>query len=253
MFLEDFSAFGANNYHMVLAHRYLTDEKYRDFYLQARKVPASTIILDNGACELKASIESSELYQAIRSLRPDYLVLPDVIDDGSSTTERSLKFLDQYSDITSELGIKFMGVPQGLRENEWINSFDVFYTDDRIAMIGISNVAALNKIGKKDFTRVDAINVLQQKGYGFENKKVHILGMGDSGHMEIEALKCISFVEGIDTSAPVVHGYYGVKIIEGNTYKKIPIYLPDDLDHLDQNQYDLIISNLKVMINATRI
>lgn len=248
-FLQDFSIYKDNKYHMVLAHRFLTDRVYKDFYITQRERGAY-IILDNGACELKSSISDNKLVEAIRTLKPNLMVLPDVLNDGEATIQRSFQFLNSYKSLLKEHKTDLVAVPQGTTLSEWLASFDIFYRSPAIKVLGISSVKALNVELKAYFDRSDALEFLMNKGYPFTDKKVHILGMGDSGHEEMKKLQRFKFVEGIDTSAPVVHGYYSVKFTHGNNYKKIPLYLPDDLQVMSPEQIELIKHNIDVIYDS---
>ena len=58
-----------NNYYMVLAHRYYKDKNYKGFYEGLSKNPENFVILDNGACELKASIDGRKLFGIASELK----------------------------------------------------------------------------------------------------------------------------------------------------------------------------------------
>ena len=248
-YLEKFTTFNGNNYYMVLAHRYLTDPIYRKFYDKKRLKTGSIIILDNSACELDSALSDQKLIQVISNLKPDIFVLPDVLDDSAKTLERTLNFITKYNKLIKrkKKDIRYIAVPQGKTFTSWMKSFDMFYKNNNIDMIGLSNVSSLNIKGIQSFDRIDAIKFLECSGYTFNNKNIHILGLGDSGHLEIGRMSKFQYIEGVDTSAPIVHGYYDVLFQNHIEYKKINQYLPDDLSTMTKEQIQRIYFNLGLL------
>lgn len=241
----DLTLLYGNSYHMVLAQRFISDPVYKDFYL-AQKNTGATVILDNGACELKSSIENKTLRNVALELKPDYLVLPDVLDDSEQTYKRSTDFIDENQDL-KDLGIKYIAVTQGTNNDEWLDCFYAWLRSDQVDVIGISNVKAMNTDNIDGFNRKNAIEILIRSGRYKGQKEIHILGLGDSGHIEIAQLEGYNFIEGVDTSAPIVHGASGIKFENGKVYSKITKYLPDDIE-IDKKRLPLIKHNISILM-----
>ncbi len=228
---------------MVLAQRVLSDEIYTEYY-KNEQLRGATIIMDNGACELGKSLDGESLLKAINAIKPDILVLPDSLDNGHETIQLSSAFIRNYSKYLS--GIKLMGVAQGKTKEEWISTLKHFIDNKKVSMVGISNTDAVFSNHENEFSRYKTIGYLSELKILDGTKQVHILGLGNSGHLEIEKLKEFPFIEGIDTSAPVVHGAFGVQINYSQPYQKIRKYLDADAV-LTENQINTIFDNLKVL------
>ncbi|MDO8570115.1 MAG: hypothetical protein Q7R97_00835 [Candidatus Daviesbacteria bacterium] len=240
-YLNELSCYRKNSYHMVLAQRVLEDEHYANFY----NLYKGFTILDNGACELKRSIHFEALLKVIELIHPNVAVLPDILGDSEATLKLSNLFLNKISQKDCE-NLIFMGVCQGQTKKEWLTSFNFFAKHDKVKMIGISNTEAMFKADKNTFSRVQTLKYLLDHNLLPQNKKIHLLGLPDSGHLELFKMKQYNCVEGVDTSAPVVHGTAGISFKENLSYKKIRQYL-DSATILNKRQIALIKQNIDVL------
>lgn len=238
-YLKDFCLIDENKYHMILAHRALRDNVYAAFYKSLP--PEHFKILDNSACELKKSINSEDLLRAYELVKPNVLVLPDTLSDSARTISASFKFLDSFY---GRIDVDFMGVVQGNTRKDWLNCFSLMNKDERISYLGVSSTKPFFSGSK--FPRVKTIEYLVKRGLLSDNKKIHLLGLGDSGHMELNLLKKYSFIEGCDSSAPIVHGANMIQFSYSNAYRKIQGYL-DPLCSLSQRQKDMCTKNTKLI------
>jgi hypothetical protein len=210
---------GKNNYHMVLAQRYLLDKEYKGFYDNLNK-KNNEILLDNGACELKESINNDLLAEVAMDLSPNYLILPDVLNSFSQTKARTQRFIQRYN-------------------------------EDQIDILGISNIQPLATKYSSITDRYEAITHLMDTGLFNANKLIHILGLGDSGHIEVQKLRQLDCIEGVDTSAPIVHGYYGIQFDNRVGYKKIRHYI-NDYTVIEKDKLPTIMSNIKTLLENAR-
>ena len=115
-----------NDFDFVLFHLYSTNVKYREYYQQMRKVhPERLMILDNSAYEFFVKGETLDMrsfVKAIAELKPDYYILPDVLQNKNATLDGIKKFCDEYGLLISDG--KFisrpMAVPQGKDSDELV-------------------------------------------------------------------------------------------------------------------------------------
>ena len=135
--------------HLVLAQHILGILEYREYYKE-KVEQGDTVILDNGVYE-GVSLTPNELMEAYMLLRPTYLVLPDLMEQGRNSLEVSMKFLRYFRE--SGCQGKVIGLPQfdnrkstpakGLAE--WISCFDAFNKHPDVDVIGI--VKNLSNLG----------------------------------------------------------------------------------------------------------
>ena len=86
-----------NEYDFVLFHLYKTNQKYKNYYLEQRRLyPDRLMIFDNSAYEFYVKGEQlnlEEYFKAIMELKPDMYILPDVLMDSQKTVDgRSFNF-----------------------------------------------------------------------------------------------------------------------------------------------------------------
>lgn len=246
-YLSEFAKFNGNGYHMVLAQRFLDDDVYAHFYIEERK-NGGFLILDNGACELGCSLPGAMLFEAASKLSPNVLVLPDELNNSENTMDMSGNFLKEFAKSLDE-SVSYMGVVQGRTKDEWLTCFKFFADHDKVPVIGLSNTNAMFPSDTYEFSRIETINFLSDNNMIPANKSIHLLGLNSSGHMELKKLRNLDFIEGADSSAPVVHGYHGVRIVEDVPYKKIPSYLYSGIT-LDEGQISLVKDNLRVFYDS---
>jgi hypothetical protein len=196
-YLEEFST----NYHLVLAHIYKTNLKYRAFYLSRRR-KGEFIILDNGAAEQGSSIDAQELYRLAIDLKPNVLVCPDALRDYDKTLTLANHFLDEYAPRIKELDVKLLAVPQGKTEGEWLKSFEWFNSDPTIEWLGISKYV----VGAFQ-SRVHAMAAIEDS----MKKHCHLLGMAGTPEDVIQE-KRFKFAYSTDTAVPVKLGLQGLSL-----------------------------------------
>lgn len=247
-YLEKFAHHNKNRYHLALAHRVLSDQKYAAFYRKCSE-NREYVILDNGACELGQSIEFSKLLRAIKLVGASQIVLPDTLHDTDTTLEQTSAFLDKL--LQSNADIRTMAVVQGKTKDDWMRCFLAYCSNPYISTIGISSTEAMFSSLDFDFSRVRTIDLLDKRNLIPKNKYIHLLGLPGSGHLELGKLKKYPFIEGADTSAPVVHGFYGVVFRHGIGYNKIPRYLPPDMI-LNDRQIKDVIYNISVLFDCAK-
>ena len=124
-----------NQYDFVLYHLYISNNDYKEYYLNVRKNhPERLMILDNSAYEFFIKGETlniSAYVEVINELQPDMYILPDTLMNMNKTLSDTKDFLNNY-EITCS---KPLAVVQGNTSNE-LTACLLLYQD-----IGIKNVA----------------------------------------------------------------------------------------------------------------
>jgi hypothetical protein len=116
--------------HYALAHECLGNDDLIEFYATSIK----PVILDNGADELGEGMNGYELQSLIEAIKPDYCILPDVLENAQLTRERGLEFLSQAHNLEHQP--KWMAVIQGTSVAEWMQELH-FWLGEGVDLIGI--------------------------------------------------------------------------------------------------------------------
>ena len=121
-----------NEYDFVLFHLYVSNDEYRKYYLEQRKIaPKRKMIFDNSAYEFYVKGEGlnlPEFFEAICELKPDFYILPDVLMSKEKTIKGVTKFLEHYDVDIREYAPDShpMAVAQGDTEEELIECLSLY-------------------------------------------------------------------------------------------------------------------------------
>jgi len=234
--------------HILLAHRVLVDKEYVSYYNKRQK-QGDFLILDNSAFELGSSLSLDLLTKAIVLCNPDEFVLPDVLKNKQETIKRSIKFLSEFKNKDY---MRFMAVPQGKNIEEWVTCYEYFAQNKDINTIGIGAIYASDIFGNREKTkkyvsgRDYLIDQISQLGVLNKLKPHHLLGLSDSGHLELSELSKYEWIRSCDTSAAFVHGKKGKVFIKDQPYKKEISKIDFGQDFEDSN-IRLVINNMEVL------
>lgn len=193
----------STDFHLVLTQYYLRNAQYRDFYVR-RRLAGDAVILDNGAAEIKESVDGSSMMVVVEELKPDIVVAPDVIYNKDETLRRTEAFLKEYWLDLRDLGCKVMTVPQGADSKEWYDCYAEFNVDPHIAWLGIS-MFYTPKLDK----RLEALRLIQST----VQKPCHLLGLWDNPYDLLEERK-FDFVKSVDTAKPVELALEGLTLAD---------------------------------------
>lgn len=200
----------STNYHLVLTQYYLSSPTYRDFYV-GRRIKGDFIILDNGAAELKASVDGKDMMSIVKELQPNIVVAPDVIYNKDLTTNLTSSFLGLHFSTLHSLGVMIMGVPQGGSKHEWYECYARFNEEERLDWLGISMFYT-----PKFSRRFEALRAIAST----VQKPCHLLGLWDDPY-ELTIEKEFGFVQSVDTAKAVEFGLEGLKLSEWANHKHI--------------------------------
>jgi len=176
------------------------------------------VILDNAIFETGEAFKGEDFYKWVNELKPDWYIIPDVLEDCHGTIRQAEEWLFEYSSKIPK-GTRSIGVVQGKTLEEIITCYRAL---DRLGvdMIAISFDYSLyekmcphpNQKVSWMLGRVQLLGILYQEGILNLDKPHHLLG--NSLPVEGKFYGNYGFIYSMDTSNPVVHGIKGIKYQE---------------------------------------
>lgn len=183
-----------SGYCMVLAHEVAT--KYDTYKKILSGLEDRLVIMDNGVIELGAPASDAIIYQGITNIRPDIVVLPDMIGSADATLVLGKASIPRYKDWGAN---RFMFVLQGNSKQEITQcAIDASVLPD-VFIWGIPRWMT-NKFG----SRAPILQMLDTHN-DVAKKPIHLLGMSNNIMDDIACARWPS-VMGIDSAAPLLIG-----------------------------------------------
>ena len=148
-----------------------------------------------------------------------------------------------------------MGVVQGRTLEEWLTCYEYFSKNTSVYSIGLGAVYSTKTVfGNDDISKIVSgreflVKKLIEKNILNPNKPHHLLGLGDSGHLEIKKLKKYKWMRSCDSSAAYIQAKHGVLISMNKNYKKIKEKI-DFGDKFNKKTYKLLIKNVQTLYEA---
>jgi len=192
------------SYHLILAHDVLDKPgEYNQIYNNGvRKLyKDSFIIMDNSVVELGSAMGMKDLLEACKIVKPDCLVMPDVMGDGFATRELAADFCKEFAGAA--VGnpdfdhIILMGVVQGVSLEECYHTASLYYTLPLVRHIGVPRV-----LTKQFGTRAQVVHKMISAPL-FD--RIHLLGFSDNLLDDVACAR-MPGVAGIDSAVPVRAG-----------------------------------------------
>lgn len=204
---------------MALTHQVLRDARYRD-YFRSLTERGEFVILDNSAFELGEAVGDKYIVEAAAQIHPSEIVLPDILHDGPKTIERVTSFISKHATAFGNT-TRFMAVPHGENVQEYIECYAKLSAVPEVGTLGIGAIySTQNSADKKISGRQLIIKEIIDKGV-MSNKAHHLLGLGNSGNLELEAIKEYGVIRSCDSSAAYVQAVNNIVLKSGDAYKKI--------------------------------
>jgi len=235
-----------NDYEYCLAHKYIKDEQYKQFYLKSKEL-GRFIILDNSAHELRNEgyFDYKLFEKIIEELKPDVYIIPDEFNNKDKTLELAKEW------VNKNLPGDSMGVIHG---KTLIEMAECYYELDKIlpptSMIGInydegayneflySDNVSQNKSANRSHL-IDLMLIINEK------RKHHILGC----HIPSDVMryKPYEWIKTMDTSNPIMSGIEGIRY--SNLMHDKPKANIDSCfyDSLTDKQFDDIMFNVNFL------
>lgn len=181
---------------MCLA-QFCGNEEYRNYFL-LRKDFGDFIIIDNGAYELRDSLDSKVFLDSVRELTPHVAIIPDSVMNKRRTLKLSEEFLllwDKCPVGKTEL----MVVPQGANAEEWSESLDELMLLFPFKWIGVAKSVNLLFRGG----RASPCGTVVER---YPESQIHLLGIWNDPLEEAKQARTFEQVQVIDSSLPVSLG-----------------------------------------------
>jgi hypothetical protein len=166
-----------------LAHLYLKDPAYKEFFLTLRnEVQGAFILLDNGAAE-HSLVTEEILLDIVEELRPNEVIAPDVLFDADTTLSNLESFIEGMVDRDLLGFTSIFFCPQGRSKVEWMWCYEEGLKNPLVHTIGLSKIAvpkAFNDATDDTMimeSRHECVGEL--KRLGLIQKPIHMLGLGD--------------------------------------------------------------------------
>ena len=206
-----------NQYDYCLPHLLDKYEKYKEYFLDAKK-QGRYIIMDNSLHELGEAYNTERLLHWIEVLKPDEFIVPDVWED----METSINNASEWSKIKLPKDTLKVAVVQAKSIDEAKECY-IKYRALGYRKIAFSYGAKYyqelvphpTRAISTALGRVQVISTLYNEDVISKHDRVHLLGT--SWPAEFGMYKNIKCIESIDTSNPIMAG------IEGISYRELGI------------------------------
>lgn len=217
--IPDLKRYGTGDFHLLLSHL-LKDKRYFEHYDDQRKKGAY-LVLDNSAHEEGQGNDPEVLLFNAMAIRAQEIVVPDVLDDGPATVERSTEALETWFEGTSsvnrrlihDLSPALMYVPQGRNEAEWWECLQELirihlYVTKRYQyrprfVIGLSKDYETWKGGLLHLLNEYLLPQVRNSYFPY-NPQVHLLGWGRKCWALAEIAKIHPWIRSTDSAKPFV-------------------------------------------------
>jgi len=193
-------------------------EEYKEWFLEKyrAKVPNGEILLDNSIFELKEAFDSEKYAVWCERIKPNYYIVPDVLENGPATIGQFRDFSANYGDLPGAT----IGAVQGETWSEVVDCYRFMKNNaDYVAIsfdfsmyhiTGISHVCDNNAKLKRQATgRQNLVKRLIDEGEWDWSKPHHLLGASLATEFKWYVDNNIYNIRSLDTSNPVVAGLLG--------------------------------------------
>ena len=233
--------------YFCLAHFYLQDKSYRNFFLAIKqKFPFAWITLDNSAAE-KSLVTEDILLSIVEELNPNEVISPDVLFDGETTLENLFSFSKKMKAFPNT---EIFACPQGGSKEEWLFCYKEMLSNADVSTIGLSKIAvpfAFKGLdGDKEIAESRQIAVDYLAAHNLVTKPLHFLGMGDpreySYYRKFDPI-IRQYFRSSDSCYTVLSGVNNVSFMRDD-FRRIPTYDEFYNYRLSQEEISLVIENV---------
>ena len=201
------------DYDYALVHLFEESEEYYNTFVKAKE-NGREVLLDNSIFELGTAFNGDVYADWVAKLKPDWYIVPDVLDNANATIDSFDSFMLSYPDLPG----KVIGVAQGSTYDELVACYRYMANDSRVDKVAMSfnhpffqtmQPPLGNKYYRMMRGRQKVIADMLRDGIIDTSKPHHLLGCGLP--QEFEAYKDYMWIDSIDTSNPVIHGMKGIR------------------------------------------
>lgn len=211
-----------NDYAYALVHLFETHPRYYEFFKNVRECSDVPVLLDNSIFELKKAFDPKKYSRWIDKLKPNYYIVPDVLEDCEGTCAAWDNWMLHYTDNSHALGEGALkiGVVQGKDWNDIVECYR--FMADQAEYIAISfdysyyqhtgycaNTSDPPVLAKMKTGRQRLIRQLIDEGIWCWNKPHHLLGCSLASEFRWYIDNNIHNIKSCDTSNPVVAAIKG--------------------------------------------
>tara|TARA_R110000796_G_scaffold22986_8_gene66156 strand:+ start:4590 stop:5384 length:795 start_codon:yes stop_codon:yes gene_type:complete len=202
------------DYDYALVHLFEENEEYYNTFVKAKK-DGREVLLDNSIFELGTAFESDTYADWIVKLKPDWYIVPDVLDNANATIDSFDSFMLTYPDLPG----KVIAVAQGNTYNELVACYKYLANDSRVDKVAMSfnhpffqELSGGNTYYRMMVGRQWTIRNMIVDGVINKDKPHHLLGCGLP--QEFIEYQGYDWIDSMDTSNPVIHGMKGIRYNE---------------------------------------
>lgn len=199
------------DYDYALVHLFEENEEYYNTFVKAKK-DGREVLLDNSIFELGTAFESDTYADWVVKLKPDWYIVPDVLDNANATIDSFDSFMLTYPDLPG----KVIGVAQGSTYDELVACYRYMAYDSRVDKVAMSfnhpffqDLSGGNKYYKMMRGRQKVIADMLRDDIINQDKPHHLLGCGLP--QEFTEYQNHKWIDSMDTSNPVIHGMKGIR------------------------------------------
>lgn len=186
------------HYHLLLAHDVADPVNEHAFWQMFHsRHPDMFIILDNSLIELGYPVTLDVILKACQIVRPNIVVLPDVLKGKDETIAMHRKAIEEWQKIGID---SFMAVIQGRTDEELYDFVQEFRNEPSIKMWSVPRV-----VGQTMGTRRMATQMVHTLS---PHKPIHLLGFSDNVNDDLICAR-MPGVAGIDSAVPIRAGLCG--------------------------------------------
>jgi len=193
-------------------------EEYKEWFLEKyrAKVPNGEILLDNSIFELKEAFDSEKYAIWCEKIKPNYYIVPDVLENGPATVSQFMDFRINYGDLPGAT----IGAVQGESWTEVLecyrfmrNNADYVAISFDFSMYQITGISQRSDntptLRRQATGRQNLVKRLIDEGEWDWNKPHHLLGASLATEFKWYVDNNIYNIRSLDTSNPVVAGLLG--------------------------------------------
>ena len=196
------------DYDYALVHLFEENEEYYNTFVKAKK-DGREVLLDNSIFELGTAFDGDVYANWIVKLKPDWYIVPDVLDNASATIDSFDRFVSTYAGLPG----KVIAVAQGSTYDELVTCYTHHANNPLVDKIALSfnhpffqtmQPPLGNKYYRMMKGRQKVIHDMLQDGVIDTSKPHHLLGCGLP--QEFTEYKDHKWIDSMDSSNPVIHG-----------------------------------------------